>query len=85
VCTKKKKQVDKDKQERMDRLKTLLDSHNDHIKKLEMVMRLLDNESITVEQVSFPNTRSVLYFVKFRNLTFFLFCFGTVLGEQVEG
>lgn len=51
MCTKKKK-LDKDKQERIDRLKTLLDSHNDHIKKLEMVMRLLDNMSVTVDQVN---------------------------------
>ncbi|CAG0920685.1 unnamed protein product [Notodromas monacha] len=48
----KKKKLDKDKQERIDHLKALLDRHHLHIKKLEMVMRLLDNMSIDVDRVN---------------------------------
>jgi len=42
----KKKRLDKDKQDRIDELKFRLDKHRDHIRKLETLLRMLDNISI---------------------------------------
>lgn len=47
----KKKKLDKDKQERMDELKSRLEKHRFHIRKLETILRMLDNMSIEVSQV----------------------------------
>lgn len=47
----KKKKLDKDKQERMDELKTKLEKHRFHIRKLETILRMLDNMSIEVSQI----------------------------------
>lgn len=47
----KKKRLDKDKQDRMDDLKTKFERHKFHIAKLETLLRMLDNDSVEVEQV----------------------------------
>lgn len=47
----KKKKLDKDKQDRMDELRGKLDRHKFHISKLETLLRMLDNDSVDVEQV----------------------------------
>lgn len=47
----KKKKLDKDKQERMDELKAKLEKHRFHIRKLETILRMLDNMSIEVSQI----------------------------------
>lgn len=47
----KKKKLDKDKQERVDECKTRLDKHRFHIRKLETLLRMLDNMSVEVSQV----------------------------------
>lgn len=47
----KKKKLDKDKQERMDELKSRLERHRFHIRKLETLLRMLDNMSVEVQQV----------------------------------
>ncbi|XP_031835063.1 CCR4-associated factor Not3 isoform X5 [Nomia melanderi] len=44
----KKKRLDKDKQDRMDELKAKLDKHRFHIRKLETLLRMLDNMSVEV-------------------------------------
>lgn len=48
----KKKRIDKDKQDRVDELKTKLDKHRYHIRKLETLLRMLDNMSVEVNTVS---------------------------------
>lgn len=48
----KKKRLDKDKQDRMDELKVKLERHRHHIRKLETLLRMLDNMSVEVSQVS---------------------------------
>lgn len=48
----KKKRLDKEKQDRMEELKYKLEKHRFHIKKLETLLRMLDNMSVEVEQVS---------------------------------
>lgn len=48
----KKKRLDKDKQDRMDELKAKLDKHRYHIRKLETLLRMLDNMSVEVNTVS---------------------------------
>lgn len=48
----KKKRLDKEKQDRMEELKLKLEKHRFHIKKLETLLRMLDNMSVEVEQVS---------------------------------
>ncbi|XP_047504077.1 CCR4-NOT transcription complex subunit 3 isoform X1 [Pieris napi] len=50
----KKKRLDKEKQDRMDDLKSKLERHRYHIKKLEMLLRMLDNMSVEVDQKSIP-------------------------------
>lgn len=47
----KKKRLDKDKQDKMDDLKGKLDRHKFHITKLETLLRMLDNDSVDVEQI----------------------------------
>jgi CCR4-NOT transcription complex subunit 3 len=47
----KKKKLDKDKQERMDELKARLERHRFHIRKLETLLRMLDNMSVEVSQI----------------------------------
>ncbi|XP_063364501.1 CCR4-NOT transcription complex subunit 3 [Cydia amplana] len=47
----KKKRLDKEKQDRMEELKQKLEKHRFHIKKLETLLRMLDNMSVEVEQV----------------------------------
>ncbi|XP_035695408.1 CCR4-NOT transcription complex subunit 3-like isoform X3 [Branchiostoma floridae] len=47
----KKKKLDKDKQGRVDELKTLLERHRYHIKQLETLLRMLDNSAVEVEQI----------------------------------
>ncbi|XP_041978817.1 CCR4-NOT transcription complex subunit 3 isoform X2 [Aricia agestis] len=48
----KKKRLDKEKQDRMEELKFKLERHRFHIKKLETLLRMLDNMSVEVEQVA---------------------------------
>jgi CCR4-NOT transcription complex subunit 3 len=48
----KKKRLDKDKQDRMDELKGKLEKHRFHIRKLETLLRMLDNTAVEVGQVS---------------------------------
>ena len=48
----KKKKADKDKHDRIDELKDWLEKHRYHIKKLEILMRMLNNESIDCDTVS---------------------------------
>jgi CCR4-NOT transcription complex subunit 3 len=47
----KKKRLDKEKQDKMDDLKAKLDRHKFHISKLETLLRMLDNDSVDVEQI----------------------------------
>lgn len=47
----KKKRLDKDKQDKMDDLKSKLERHKFHISKLETLLRMLDNDSVEVEQI----------------------------------
>ncbi|KAI5716456.1 hypothetical protein M8J76_006733 [Diaphorina citri] len=47
----KKKRLDKDKQDRMDELKAKVERHRYHIRKLETLLRMLDNMSVEVDQV----------------------------------
>lgn len=48
----KKKKLDKEKQDRMEELKNKLEKHRFHIKKLETLLRMLDNMSVEVDKVS---------------------------------
>lgn len=48
----KKKKLDKDKQERLDKLKEFLERHRFHIRKLETLLRMLDNLTVEVTQVN---------------------------------
>lgn len=52
MATQKKKKMDKDKSDRIEDLKEYIDRHQYHIKKLEILMRMLDNQSIDCDQVS---------------------------------
>lgn len=52
LATQKKKKMDKDKSDRIEDLKEYIDRHQFHIKKLEILMRMLDNQSIDCDQVS---------------------------------
>ncbi|KAG4069843.1 hypothetical protein HA402_009550 [Bradysia odoriphaga] len=47
----KKKRLDKDKQDRNDELQATLKRHRFHVKKLEMLLRMLDNDGVEVEQI----------------------------------
>lgn len=52
LATQKKKKMDKDKSDRIEDLKEYIERHQYHIKKLEILMRMLDNQSIDCDQVS---------------------------------
>lgn len=52
MATQKKKKMDKDKSDRIEDLKEFIDRHQYHIKKLEILMRMLDNQSIDCDQVT---------------------------------
>ncbi|XP_076806969.1 CCR4-NOT transcription complex subunit 3-like [Clavelina lepadiformis] len=47
-----KKKLDRDKQERIDELKSLLGKHRSHIKNLETLMRMLHNQSILPDKIN---------------------------------
>lgn len=47
----KKKKLDKEKQEKMDELKTKLERHKFHISKFETLLRMLDNDSVNIDQI----------------------------------
>ncbi len=51
ILAAKKKKLDKDKQERLDKLKEFLEKHRFHIRKLETLLRMLDNLTVEVNQV----------------------------------
>jgi len=51
ILAAKKKKLDKDKQDRLDELKTSLERHRFHSGKLETLMRMLDNLSMDVNAV----------------------------------
>jgi CCR4-NOT transcription complex subunit 3 len=53
VLASKKKRLDKEKQDRIDELKFRLDKHRDHIRKLEILLRMLDNLSLDGVQVGY--------------------------------
>ena len=59
----KKKKLDKDKQDRMDKLKDLLEKHRFHIRNMEILLRMLDNMSVEVEQVYLFSSFSIVYFM----------------------
>ncbi|XP_019948495.1 CCR4-NOT transcription complex subunit 3a isoform X2 [Paralichthys olivaceus] len=46
-----KKKGDKDKQERIDELKRLIERHRFHIRMLETILRMLDNDSVPVDSI----------------------------------
>lgn len=50
-ANKKSRKVDKDKQRRLDDLKHRLDRHKFHLQNLEIMMRLITNDSINAEKV----------------------------------
>ncbi|XP_035706658.1 CCR4-NOT transcription complex subunit 3 isoform X3 [Folsomia candida] len=52
ILAAKKKRLDKDKQDRLDELKTFLERHRFHVTKLETLMRMLDNLAADVNAVS---------------------------------
>ena len=58
----KKKKLDKDKQDRMDKLKDLLEKHRFHIRNMEILLRMLDNMSVEVEQVYLFLSFSYVYY-----------------------
>lgn len=47
----KKKKLDKEKQDKMDDLKSKLERHKFHITKLETLLRMLDNDSVNIGQI----------------------------------
>ena len=49
--TQKKSKKDREKQERHDCVKNRVEKHRYHIKQLETLMRMLDNETVEVEQI----------------------------------
>lgn len=58
----KKKRLDKDKQEKLDELKARVERHRFHIRKLETVLRMLDNMSVEVKKVIL-NLMIIIYFL----------------------
>lgn len=58
----KKKRLDKDKQEKLDELKARVERHRFHIRKLETVLRMLDNMSVEVKKVYF--SYNIVYVIK---------------------
>lgn len=69
----KKKRIDKDKQDRVDELKTKLDKHRYHIRKLETLLRMLDNMSVEVNTVSPFRLVYKMYNVSYRKTIFLIF------------
>lgn len=63
LLSKGKKKLDKDKQERMDELKSRLERHKFHIQKLEALLRMLVNESVEVKQIK-PIKDNVDYYIE---------------------
>lgn len=51
IMAAKKKRLDKDKQEKVDDLKSKVDRHKFHIAKLETLLRLVDNDGVDLDQV----------------------------------
>ncbi|KAG5876705.1 hypothetical protein JTB14_038025 [Gonioctena quinquepunctata] len=51
ILSNKKKKLDKEKQDRIDELKSKLERHRFHIRKLETLLRMLDNMSVEVDQI----------------------------------
>ncbi|ROT82176.1 putative CCR4-NOT transcription complex subunit 3, partial [Penaeus vannamei] len=51
LATQKKKKMDKEKSDRIEDLKEYIERHQYHIKKLEILMRMLDNQSIDCDQI----------------------------------
>ncbi|CAH1794433.1 unnamed protein product [Owenia fusiformis] len=51
VTSKKKKQIDKDKLERSEELKVSLEKHRTHVSTLEKIMRLVDNDALSIDQI----------------------------------
>lgn len=51
LIAQKKNKKDKEKQDRIDELKGLLEKHKYHIKQLETILRMLDNTTVEVDQV----------------------------------
>ena len=47
----KKKKLDKEKQEKMDDLKSKLERHKFHITKLETLLRMVDNDGVDINQI----------------------------------
>lgn len=47
----KKKKLDKEKQDKMDDLKSKLERHKFHITKLETLLRMVDNDSVNLGQI----------------------------------
>lgn len=47
----KKKKLDKEKQDKMDDLKSKLERHKFHITKLETLLRMVDNDSVNIGQI----------------------------------
>lgn len=68
----KKKKLDKDKQERVDEYKNRLDKHRFHIKKLETLLRMLDNMSVEVSQVRGSGSGFVIETILFIIIRFIL-------------
>ena len=62
LATQKKKKMDKDKSDRIEDLKNYIERHQFHIKKLEILMRMLDNQSIDCEQVRGIRNTKCCYF-----------------------
>jgi len=60
----KKKRLDKDKQEKLDELKARVERHRFHIRKLETVLRMLDNMSVEVKKVLLINLISFKKLIK---------------------
>ena len=60
ILANKKKKLDKDKQDRLDSLKDLLERHRFHVRKLETLLRMLDNLTIDVDQVSLYHVIPIL-------------------------
>lgn len=51
IMAAKKKRLDKDKQDKVDDLKSKLERHKFHITKLETLLRLVDNDQVDLDQV----------------------------------
>lgn len=49
--TSKKKKMDKDKQDRLEELKGYMEKHKYHLKQLETILRMVDNDAIPLDQI----------------------------------